>query len=405
MTRLDFQPFDADNHYYEAEDAFTRYADPAMANRTMQWAEIHGKRRLLVASQIQRFIANPTFDPVAKPGSLQEWFKGTSGATNIRDAFGELEPLPAEYRDRDARIAKLDEQGMEGAILFPTLGVGMENMLLPDIEAVQHALSAFNKWLEDDWGYAYQDRIFAAAMISLSDPEGAVEELDRVLAKGARVVCLKMGPVRTAVGFRSPGDEMFDAFWDRIDRAGVTVGFHTGDAGYTRYTDEFEPFGDFRSFQFTPFRLLTGSRAIYDTMAALLCHGVYDRFPNVRVASVENGSTWVPELFVQLKKVCKSYGHLFNGDPIETFKRHVWVSPFNEEDVPAFVRLVGADRTLFGSDFPHAEGLENPVDYVEEIAEFDDESIRKIMRDNARDLVTPRPLAAPLSSASVGARA
>ena len=65
MAQLDYLAFDADNHYYEAVDAFTRYVDPKMAKRTMQWAEIDGKQRLLVAGRVNRFIPNPTFDPVA----------------------------------------------------------------------------------------------------------------------------------------------------------------------------------------------------------------------------------------------------------------------------------------------------------------------------------------------------
>ena len=65
---IDYTTFDADNHYYEATDAFTRYLDKGMARRTMQWAEIDGRQRLLVAGSINRFIPNPTFDPVAKPG-------------------------------------------------------------------------------------------------------------------------------------------------------------------------------------------------------------------------------------------------------------------------------------------------------------------------------------------------
>ena len=73
---IDYTTFDADNHYYEATDAFTRYLDKGMARRTMQWAEIDGRQRLLVAGSINRFIPNPTFDPVAKPGSLDEYFRG-----------------------------------------------------------------------------------------------------------------------------------------------------------------------------------------------------------------------------------------------------------------------------------------------------------------------------------------
>ena len=78
MADLSFRAFDADQHYYEAEDAFIRHIDPQMKKRCMQWAEIDGKRRLLVGGKINKFIPNPTFDPIAHPGSLEDYFGGAT---------------------------------------------------------------------------------------------------------------------------------------------------------------------------------------------------------------------------------------------------------------------------------------------------------------------------------------
>src|SRR4051795_12127497 len=100
MTAIDFPIFDADNHYYEATDAFTRHLDPAMRRRAMQWAEIDGKKRLLVGGKVNRFIPNPTFDPVAKPGVLDRYFRAKESAPDIRQAFGELEPINPAYRNK-----------------------------------------------------------------------------------------------------------------------------------------------------------------------------------------------------------------------------------------------------------------------------------------------------------------
>ena len=299
---IDYTTFDADNHYYEATDAFTRYLDKGMARRTMQWAEIDGRQRLLVAGSINRFIPNPTFDPVAKPGSLDEYFRGRNPrGQDIAALFGDLEPIRPEYRDRDARLAVMDGQGIDGCFMFPTLAVGMEEALGDDPEAAVAAFHAFNRWLEDDWGYAYRDRIFGAPMIPLVDVDAAVAELDLVLARGARIVCIKSGPAITRDGRVSPGDARFDPFWARVDEAGVTVGIHSGDAGYNRYIDDWEQVGTFRAFAYSPLRIvLSASRPPYDTMAALVCQGVFDRFPNVRVASIEAGADWVPELLKKL---------------------------------------------------------------------------------------------------------
>jgi len=117
---VDYVTFDADNHYYEATDAYTRHIDPSMAKRAMQWAEIDGRRRLLVGGTVNKFIPNPLFDPVARPGSLDEYFRGRNpGAEDIRSLFGELEPIRPEYRHRDARLEVMDRQGLDGCFLFP----------------------------------------------------------------------------------------------------------------------------------------------------------------------------------------------------------------------------------------------------------------------------------------------
>ena len=92
MTEFGYLAFDADNHYYEATDAFTRYIDPQMAKRCMQWAGIGGKQRLIVAGRINRFIPNPTFDPVAKPGILDEYFRAKMSASWPRPTTSTVTP-------------------------------------------------------------------------------------------------------------------------------------------------------------------------------------------------------------------------------------------------------------------------------------------------------------------------
>jgi len=386
MTNLDFALCDADNHYYESRDAFTRHADRKMAARCMQWATIGGKERLLVGGKVQHFIANPTFDPVARPGCLDDYHRGRTQHSDVREAFGALEPLPRAYQDRDARLLVMDSQGVERALLFPTLGVGMEEALKHDVEALHHAFSAFNTWLHEDWGYAYRERIFAAPVIPLADPAEAVRELERVLARDARAILIRMAPVFTADGPRSLGDPIFDPFWGLAAEAGIVAAFHTGDSGYTRYSDEWEPVGNYRSFMFTAFRLLTIDRAVYDTMAALLCHGVFARFPRLRALSVENGAAWASQLLGNLRKVCKTQSAEFEGDPVETFKRHVWVSPFQEDDIESYVELLGADRVVLGSDWPHAEGLVQPMDFVADLHGQPPTVVRRVMRENTFEL-------------------
>ena len=124
-----------------------------------------------------------------------------------------------------------------------------------------------------------------------------------------------------------------------------------------------------------------------DTMASLIVHGVFTRFPRLKVASIENGSFWVPWLF---KNLAKAYGQMpaeFAEDPSEIFGRNVWVAPFFEDDARELADLIGIDHLIFGSDFPHAEGLSEPLDYLDELAGFSPEELRLVMRDNAQAML------------------
>lgn len=393
-TELPFRFFDCDNHYYEALDAFTRHLEPAYRKRTMQWAQIDGKTRLLVGGRINRFIPNPTFNPVAAPGVLDEYFRGRNpmGADPSK-LFGELEPIRKEYRDRDARLAVMDQQGMEAAIVLPTLGVGMEQALIDDLPAMTAAFRAFNRWIDEDWGFAYRNRIFAAPYITLSDPDNAVRELEWALERDARFVVMVGGPVMTDVGSRAPADPMFDGFWRLANDSGITVLYHGGESPYTKYLKDWGESDFTEAFRANAFRGLISANALQDTIASHLALGLFHRFPNLRMASIEVGSDWVFHLF---EKLTKSYGqvpHLYPEDPRETVKRHIWVSPFYEDELKSLLRLVGADHILMGSDFPHVEGLTDPASYIKDLQNYDYtmQECETVMKDNGWFLATRRP--------------
>ena len=390
MSPLAFRAFDADHHYYEAEDAFTRHVDPRLQPRAMQWAVVNGRKRLLVGGKVNRFIPNPTFDPVAKPGCLDEYFRGRNPeGKDMRALFGRLDPIDAAYRDRDERLRLLDAQGLEGCFLFPTLGVGMEQSLRRDPEAAVAAFEGFNRWLEEDWGFAHRGRLFAAPYLTLLDAGAAVRELERVLARGARILCMRAGPVAHPQGACSPADPRFDAFWARVNEAGITVAYHSGDSGYHKFADDWGVGGEFKSFDYDPLRACLSPSPIQDTLAALVCHGLFDRFPGLRVATIESGSEWVAPLLAKLKKAWGQLPMSFRGDPVEQLRRHVWVAPYYEDDLEQLKRRLGADHILFGSDYPHAEGLAVPTDFVHDLTGYDEGEVRLVMRENAMGLLAP----------------
>jgi predicted TIM-barrel fold metal-dependent hydrolase len=388
---LGYRPFDADNHYYEALDAFSRHLDPALATRVFQWATIDGRTYPVLGGKVFRGVRNATFDPVALPGVRADYFRGNPNGDDPLELLRRHEPVRPTYRDRDARIAQLDAHGLEAAWLFPTLGMVYEEPLKHDVDAVCALFTAFNRWVDEDWGFAYQDRLFAAPYITLVDVDWAVAELERALDRGARTVVMRPAAPTTRLGPLSPADRANDPFWARVDEAGITVVVHAGDSGYTAHGYAGDGFSTDFGQMTTPIRMLQLERPIEDFLAACICENLFHRFPNLRIASVENGSGFLPGLFGRLRITARKIAGWWPEDPVETFRRHVWINPFWEDQVDDVIDLVGADRVLFGSDWPHIEALPRPLDYVRDVAHLDAGVQRQVLQTNARDLNELRP--------------
>lgn len=392
MDDLGYQPFDADNHYYEALDAFTRHLDPKHGWRCVQWSEIDGRRYHVIGGQVSRAVVNPTFDPIAKAGAMHDYFRGNPDSKSPLEFLRDREPIRPEYRDRDVRLKVMDEQGIEKVWLFPTLGILYEELLKHDPVAVTLTFTAFNRWLEDDWGCNFKDRIYAAPYLSLCDVDWAISELEWALERDARVVVMRPAAPTTVTGQLSPADPAFDPFWARVNEAGITVVVHAGDSGYSSQGYAKDGFAaTFEGAGKPSIKMLAIERAAYDFLLSVTFDKLFERFPNVRLASVENGSEFLPDLFRKLTSTNRKMPGYFRDDPADAFREHVSINPFWEDDVYEIVDLMGDDRVIFGSDWPHIEGMPEPLDYVAELKELDDSSRRRVLRDNALELNELRP--------------
>jgi predicted TIM-barrel fold metal-dependent hydrolase len=389
---LGFEPIDADNHYYERLDAFTRHLDPKFAQRGVQVVSEGKRTYLLMGGRLNRFIPNPTFDPIIVPGCIDLMFRGQVPDGVDPRSLMQVEPLERrpEYQDHDARAEVAERQGLGGALLFPTLGCGVEEALKHDVDATMASLSAFNRWLEEDWGFHYAGRLITAPMLSLADPDAALAEVDSLVERGARIVHVRPAPVPGAHGTsRSLGDRAHDAVWARLADASIPVAFHLGDSGYESFSAAWGGVARFEGYGKTSVltKIVVSDRAIHDTIASMVADGVFWRHPTLRVASVENGSDWVQLLVRRLQKQANQTPWAFDDDPLDTIRRNVWVTPYYEEDLRALADLIGVERVLFGSDWPHGEGLAEPLDFVKELDDFEPAEVRKVMRDNALDLL------------------
>ena len=386
--------FDCDNHYYEALDAFTRHLDKKYGPSIYQWAEINGRKFPVIGGRVNRAVANPTFNPVTPAGALYEYFRGNPERKTPLDYMMVSEPIRPEYRDRDARLARMDEQGLEQIWLFPTLGMLYEEELKHDPKAVSILFTAFNRWLDEDWGLNYRDRIFAGPYISLADVTWACRELEWALDHDARTIVMRAAAPFTAEGFLSPFDPTFDPFWARVNEAGITVVIHAGSTGYSSNGYAEESFSaSFREGVWKPtVKSFAIERAAQDFILASIFEKLFDRFPNVRMASVENGSEFLSDVCRKVTSTAKKSPGYFTTDPVESLRAGWWINPFWEDDVHAVAQIMGADHVLFGSDWPHIEALPDPAAYENDLKAFDDVERRRILHDNTAFLNLRRPV-------------
>ena len=392
---LDYKAIDVDNHYYETLDSCTRHLPKEFKRRGVQMVQDGKRTWAVMGEKVNHFIPNPTFDPIIEPGCLDLLFRGeipegVDPASLMKvDRLGEH----PEYQNRDARVKILDRQNLETVFMLPTFACGVEEALKHDVEATMATVHAFNLWLDEDWGFDRPDhRIISAPIISLADPDKAVEEVEYVLGKGAKMVLVRPAPVPGVVKPRSLGDPVHDPVWARLAEAGVPVGFHLSDSGYLAIAAlwggkaTFEGFGKKDPLD----QVLLDDRAIHDAMASMIVHQVFTRHPRLKVASIENGSYFVYRLIKRLKKAANIAPYHFKEDPVEQLKNNVWIAPYYEDDVKLLAETIGVDKILFGSDWPHGEGLADPMAFTADIPQFPEfsaEDTRKVMRDNALDLL------------------
>jgi hypothetical protein len=230
--------FDADNHLYETREALTKYL-PDRYRGAIDYVDLRGRTKIVIRGQISEYIPNPTFDVVARPGAQEDYFRfGNPDGKSRREIFGEpMKAIPG-FRDPASRLQLMDDQGIDRALMFPTLASLVEERMRDDPELTHAAIHALNQWIHETWTFDYEGRIFATPVITLPIVDRAIEELEWVLERGAKVVLIRPAPVPGFRGSRSFGLEEFDPFWEKVVASDVLVAMHSSDSGYERYAND-----------------------------------------------------------------------------------------------------------------------------------------------------------------------
>ncbi len=387
-TDLGYGLFDADEHYYEPQDAVTRHLERGF-HSAFRWVDMGGRQTLIINDRLLKLIPNPTYDPVGRPGSLIDYFRAQNqDGRSLKEIMGAVQNIQPEYFSRDARLAAMDAQGVEFSWILPSLGLGLEEMLKDNPPALYAVFRAYNRWLAEDWGYT-TDRYQTAPLITLVDPAEAEADLAQLIDAGARLVVLRPAPVSGPGFSRSIADPLHDRVFAMAAEAGVVVSFHAAESGYGKYAADWGEGANFSGHKSSSFEEILSvhiERPTFDTIAACIAHGLFDRVPNLRVATLELGAGWVPELLRRLRVTYGKMPQVFAKDPIETFHEHVWVTPFYEDNVAELCAAIGTEHVLFGSDWPHPEGVALPAEWVGEVATLSEGDRRKVLRENLKAL-------------------
>lgn len=383
-TRLPYPVFDADNHFYEPPDAIARHLE----RRFLDSGQVAFDYQPEKAERHRRELREQFGNELGVPGSHTYRanplrIDDPEERARVVQSFRMMAPA---FQSRDRRLEVMDVQGLEAVIMFPTgVGVSVATQLLDDADANAANVRAYNRWVQDDWGFAHADRIFSVANVPLANVDVMVAELERVLDEDARAILLPPGPLNG----RSPADPYYDPFWARVQESGARVVVHLGYTRYQRAGAEFgyEPdvhfFDGFDAFQWFAY---WGDRPIMETVAAMIFHNLFTRFPALRVGIIEHGAVWAPYTIRKMDHGFMMgrearYGTLAER-PSEVFRRHFLVAPYPEENVGRILEVLGPDTLVFGSDFPHPEGLPDPVTYVHQLRDLPEADQRKIMSEN-----------------------
>ena len=386
--QLPYQTFDVDNHLYENEDALTKFL-PAEYEGLIRYVDVGGRKKLAIRNLVTEYIPNPTFNRVAVPGSYGLDVAAKSGTTKkgrIAERRPKAMPGIDAFFDPEPRLKLMRDMGIDRAMMWPTLASVLEERLADDPDAACVAIHALNEWMHEHWTYDYEDAIFATPIISLAKLDWAIDELQRVADRGARAILMRVAPVPTWKGRRSFALPEFDPFWELAQELDLLIGMHSGDPGYQRYINDWEGRGN---LEFHPFKsngtpgflaLMSEKSVLIDALASIIGHGLATRFPRLKFAPVEYWSSWVRPFVAKLQETYERSPTVFDEEPFEVFKRNIWVHAFHEPDPAGLLEIgIPADHLMFGSDFPHPEGMADPLAYSDIVADLPEETQALIM--------------------------
>ncbi len=371
----DTRVIDADGHILEPRDLWAKGVPAKFRDETIKvvWDEsVQRELTMLGGQMVQRAAVNNGMarQPASRRADPSGW---------------RWEELPPAGLEPHARVQELDREGIDAAVLYPSLGLVIGGIQDPD-----HAVAAcqvYNDWLAE-FCAASPDRLVGAGAIPMQRPEAAAVEARRAVESlGMRGVFVRPNPCN---GYFL-NHRAYDPLWETLEGLGVPVGLHpSGTTEAVGAAQTYKPFwGEEFVYVGKPMHFM-----IDDLMALsmMIGTGVLERFPKLKVVVLEAGAGWLPHWIDKmdhwLDVVSYQVKHL-TLKPGEYIQRQVWTSfDPDETTLTSVISSVGAERLVWASDYPHmditapsvTEELYEHIDGLEEPAKV------RILGANADEL-------------------
>jgi len=320
---------DADGHVVEPRQAWATVPE---RYRPVITRDAHGYEHVVVDDT--EILAVP-LGTLATPG----------GRFSDPSSFLPLEQAHAGGSDPSARLIDMDTEGIDQAVLFPSIGLYF--WALHDVRAATAIARAYNDWLAS-YCAADTTRLFGAAMIPMQDPAAAAAELRRARHElGFVAAFVRPNP---CCG-RSLSDRAYEPVWEAAEESDMTVAVHEGSSVIVPTLGSDRPFN--------PLVLHAVSHSFEEMLACaqLIAFGVLERHPLLRVVFLESSGGWVPFWLERLDEQAESFGAFcpeLRRRPSEYFARQCWISyEIDEHTLPALAPFIGEERIVWGSDYPH----------------------------------------------------
>jgi predicted TIM-barrel fold metal-dependent hydrolase len=374
---------DADTHMTEAHDLWTKRAPKGWEDRMPHVTRVDGAATWVVDGEVLgRAGAGGVIDRDGVKGrsfeGLYEW---------------EIEQAHVAAYDPVARVQLMDDIGIWAQIVFPgVVGLGGQGLasVVQDNTLRTLCLEIFNDAsaeLQAESG----DRLLPMALLPAWDIDACVREVERAHGLGLRGVNLTSDP--QDVGAPDLANRAWDPVWEACSSLHMPVHFHIGASLTTMNyfgTYPWPSHDDDISLAIGGTLLFIGNARV---VVNIICSGMLERFPELKIVSVESGAGWVPfileALDYEMSENAPRQKAAMSLSPTEYFKRQIYATTwFERTDLPKIVSLVGEDNIMFETDFPHPTCLyPDPLKTADEnMRDLSVDAQRKILGENALKL-------------------